>query len=392
MARGCAKHSPPLSAFANRLEQPPELRHRAPPTAHGTSGETARQGKRPTPEATRAPIWGKGMQTRWERARAWDWYRKKMPIRGCNYLPRSAVNPVEMWGPSTFDSNVIEEEAGWAQRIGLRDLRVFLPYIVWESDRAGFYSRFERFLNIVAGHRLRVVPVLFDDCGCGEEPHLGPQGDPVTGVHNSRWVASPGPRRVRDRTEWGGLETYVEELVGRFSRDDRILAWDLYNEPGNREQRERSLPFLTSVFDWAREASPSQPITAGVWHTDSDWSGLISATMLNLSDVVSFHAYGDVHQVRRRLLACGGEGRPMLCTEWLCRQRNNTVEEVLPVLDAERVGWFIWGLVAGRTQTFLPWESKAGDAAPAVWQHDLLHEDGTPYDESEVALLRASDR
>ena len=62
---------------------------------------------------------------------------------------------------------------------------------------------------------------------------------------------------------------------------------------------------------------------------------------------------------------------------------------ILPLFARARVGWFHWGLVTGRTQTYMPWGSKPGDPVPAVWQHDVYHPDGRPYDAGELALVRA---
>ena len=70
----------------------------------------------------------------------------------------------------------------------------------------------------------------------GKEPYLGPQDDPVPGVHNSAWVPSPGLKRVTDRAVWLDLEKYVRDIVGHFKDDRRVLIWDLYNEPGNTWQ------------------------------------------------------------------------------------------------------------------------------------------------------------
>ena len=35
----------------------------------------------------------------WSAEKAWQWYWDVSPIRGCNYLPRTAVNMTEMWRP-----------------------------------------------------------------------------------------------------------------------------------------------------------------------------------------------------------------------------------------------------------------------------------------------------
>jgi hypothetical protein len=62
------------------------------------------------------------------------------------------------------------------------------------------------------------------------------------------------------------------------------------------------------------------------------------------------------------------------------------------VFVENKVGWYQWGLVAGRTQTYYHWGSKPGTPPPTIWQHDLLHADGTPYDPGEIELLRKLSR
>jgi hypothetical protein len=161
--------------------------------------------------------------------------------------------------------------------------------------------------------------------------------------------------------------------------------WDLYNEPGNSDMSEKSLPLATAVFDWARQAKPTQPLTIGAW---TDFEGKMSTALMEMSDVVSFHGYDDPDGVQKKISVCRKNNRPILCTEWLRRQVGNTFETILPIFARERIGGYHWGLVAGRTQTYMHWGSKKGDPMPEVWQHDVLHPDGTPYHGSEFDLLR----
>ncbi|MFY7951785.1 MAG: hypothetical protein ACOVT5_04705 [Armatimonadaceae bacterium] len=48
----------------------------------------------------------------WTRERANDWAVQAGVIRGCNYLPSTAVNMTEMWQAETFDPVVIDRELG----------------------------------------------------------------------------------------------------------------------------------------------------------------------------------------------------------------------------------------------------------------------------------------
>lgn len=316
---------------------------------------------------------------------AWEWYRKVGQIRGCNYLPRTAINSTEMWQADTFDARTIEQELGWAEKAGYNSVRVFLQYLVWKDDPEALKKRVDEFLEIADGHGLSTMPVLFDDCAfSGREPYLGQQDAPLPGLHNSGWTPSPGSKRVTNSSVWPDLEQYVRDIVGCFSDDNRIPIWDLYNEPGNSQMGDKSLPLVENAFAWARAANPSQPLTVGPWVL---FESSMSKRFMALSDIVSFHAYDAPSGVKAKIEICHRSGRPVICTEWLKRQDGNTFDAILPIFTAHTVGWYQWGLVAGRTQTYMPWGSKKGDPMPEVWQHDTFHGDGEPYDPEEIELI-----
>jgi hypothetical protein len=323
---------------------------------------------------------------RWSQERIVAWMAGR-EVRGFNYNPRTAVNDVEQWQAATFDEKTIAEEFGWAKKIGLNSVRVFLSYTVWQADAPGFRKRFSRFLGIARRHGLTVMPVLFAD---GDySGRVGPQPDPIPGVHNSRAVVDPGVRVALDPQLWPPLRPYVLDMVRSFAKDKRVIAWDVYNEPGNSSAHEKVLPLVEKVFEWAREAQPSQPLTAGPWLF---YDGAFSQRLIDLSDLVTFHNYESPEKMEQAIEVCARAGRPVLCTEWLCRQQGNTFQAILPVFGKHRIGWYQWGLVAGKTQTYMPWRSKPNTPMPAVWQHDLLRPDGAPHDPAEVQLIRSSIR
>ncbi len=151
---------------------------------------------------------------------------------GANYIPRDAINELEMWQAATFDPREIDLELGWAQAIGMNTMRVFLHDLLWQQDAKGFQQRIDTFLSIAARHHIRPVFVLFDSCW-DPDPKLGPQRPPIPGVHNSGWVQSPGMAALSDPSQYPRLEAYVKGVIGAFANDPRILAWDLWNEPDN---------------------------------------------------------------------------------------------------------------------------------------------------------------
>lgn len=82
--------------------------------------------------------------------------------------------------------------------------------------------------------------------------------------------------------------------------------------------------------------------------------------------------------------------RPTLCTEYMARTLDCTVEGILPIAKRRNVGAYTWGLVAGKTQTYFPWDSwdHAYGGPPPVWFHDLLEADGRPYRDGEIDTVR----
>ncbi len=325
-------------------------------------------------------------KSRWSKEKAWQWYWEVSPLRGCNYLPRTAVNMTEMWQADTFDPKTIDQELGWAEKAGYNSVRIYLQYLVWKDDPDGLKKRLDEFLTIADKHGISSMLILFCDCAfAGKEPYLGKQDEPVPGVHNSGWVPSPGLKRVTDKSVWPDLEKYVKDIVGSFGNDERVLMWDLYNEPGNSRMGAKSLPLAEAAFGWARATNPCQPLTTGAW---ANFQSRMSKRLMELSDIVSFHGYDGVEGIKGKLRICQEYGRPVICTEWLRRGVGNTFDAVLPIFAEHNTGWYNWGLVAGRTQTYMPWGSKKGDPMPKVWRHDIFHANGRPYDTEEIELIR----
>jgi hypothetical protein len=323
-------------------------------------------------------------EQRWSSRKAEAWFAAKGWLVGCNFIPSSAINQLEMWQEDSFDAETIDRELGWAHELGMRSVRVYLHDLLWESDSDGFSARIETFLAIAQRHEVQPMIVLFDDCW-HKEFALGPQPKVRIGVHNGGWLQSPGLEAVVDSRNWARLERYVSGVIRRFGQDPRVLCWDLYNEPGAGAAGIRTLPLLQKAFDWARASSPNQPLTAGIW---GDLPAL-NEFQLGASDIVSFHNYKDVEDLKKQIALLEKLGRPLLCTEYLSRPAGCRFQSHLPVFKAHRVACYNWGLVSGKTQTIYAWGLPEGTPEPELWFHDILRADGKPFDHDEVALMRA---
>jgi hypothetical protein len=326
----------------------------------------------------------------WTKERAKRWYAKQPWIAGANFTPSSAINELEMWQADTFDPATIDRELGWAAGIGMNAMRVFLHYLPWRQDPKGFKSRLKRYLSISWKHRIRTMFVFFDDCWL-PDPTSGKQPEPRPGVHNSGWLQCPGQKQVTDTSLLPVLEAYVKDILRTFKRDRRVLMWDLYNEPGNSNHGNETLPLLTSVCCWARTVDPSQPLTMGLWN--DSLAELVAFQSAN-SDVISFHNYSDADNLRNHIGRLKTSDRPLVCTEYVARGAQSLFQTCMPVLKAEKVGAINWGLVAGKTQTIWAWGSpeqpgKTWDSIePELWHHDIFRRDGSPYDPGETKLIR----
>src|SRR6266568_1849940 len=301
---------------------------------------------------------------RWSEQKANEWYARQPWLVGSNYVPKSAINELEMWQQTTFDADQIDKELGWAEAMGMNTMRVFLHDLLWQQDAPGFRKRIDQFLTIASRHHIRLLFVLFDSCW-DPLPQLGPQHAPIPGVHNSGWVQSPGAKALADPAQYPRLKAYVLGVVGAFAKDERILAWDVWNEPGAdnfgsyqkeelKDKTARVTALLPQVFAWAREANPAQPLTSGVWAVDTSPDGAnlgeLQQIQLRESDIITFHNYSWPEYFKREVAWLKKHNRPVICTEFMARSVGSTFDAVLPIAKEERVGAINWGFVAGKTQ------------------------------------------
>ncbi|HEY2582611.1 MAG TPA: 1,4-beta-xylanase [Mucilaginibacter sp.] len=320
----------------------------------------------------------------WSIEKANAWYAQHKWINGSDFIPSTAVNQLEMWQADTFDPATIDRELGYAEGIGFNTMRVFLHSVAWKEDSDGFKDRVNKYLEIADKHHIQTIFVFFDDCW-NPTPKPGKQPEPKTGIHNSGWMQDPGGI-VTAQADLLALKAYVDDILTTFKHDKRILLWDLYNEPGNSDKKEESLPLLSGAFTWAHTINPDQPVSAGLWNWDLKD---LNEYQLKNSDVITYHDYNtpEMHWVVIKLLQL--YNRPLICTEYMARLRNSTFQNTMPMLKQENVGAINWGLVSGKTNTIYAWSAPMPDGAePRLWFHDVFRKDGTPYKEDEVVLIK----
>ena len=354
---------------------------------------------------------------RWSAAKANAWYAKEPFLFGANYNPANAINELEFWQAETFDPITIDKELALAEKMGVNTMRVFLHDLPHQQDAKGFIKRIDTFLAICQKHKIRPMLVLFDSCW-DPNPKSGRQRDPAPGIHNSGWVQSPGADALTDVSQYPRLEAYVKGVVGAFKNDKRVLMWDMWNEPDNTNDNsygethtiKTELPkarkiaiieaLLPQVFVWARSVTPTQPLTSGVWQFwRNDWSNgstipAFDKMQLANSDIITFHQYADAPALEKLIAGLKKIGRPLICTEFMARGVNSKFQTHLPIAKREKVGMICWGFVAGKSQTYLPWDSwqkpYVNGREPSIWFHEILKTDGTFYDPAEEVAIKAA--
>lgn len=341
---------------------------------------------------------------RWTESEAKSWYYDQPRMFGANYVMTYAVTPTEMWqadptipGANTFNINTIKNELDKARDTGFNTLRVTLSYEVWKADRDGFMSRLGQFINESAARGIRPTLIFWDDVNFTtnpnvqfREPYLGRQADPVPGMHNSQWTGTGGAAVRNNPSNWAlprtssmpgaGAKQYIQDIIGTYANDNRVLMWNGYNEPGGGG----AASLVQATATWAREMNPIQPISFDAW------GGGLDGVAIGESDVISYHNYSGPPGVTDGVKQMLRTGRPVILTEWMARTFGSTIPDVLPDLQELGVASYNWGLVNGDQQTHWPWGSppQTQTTEPPLWFHDLYRRDGTPYKADEIALYK----
>ena len=354
----------------------------------------------------------------WTKEQAWEWYKAQPWIRGCNYMPASCANRVDQWqelgSKERFEE--MERELEVAESIGFNTLRILVElqgFGVWLEEHDGFMERFEKALQVMSAHKMRAIVVLGNDCMRPRQiwklPKPGPQEYDV-GYHGGRRLSQHGSfpgemgySQVDDPELKPKFFAMCEELMTKYRDDDRILFWNVWNEPGASRRWTASVEPLKELFALAWKINPKQPLAADLWiddyGTDPKASNQAQVVAGQLSDIVSYHCYGDYEaQVRVIRKLRRHYGRPMVNTEWLARIVHNDVFTAYPLYYIENIGCTCWGFVAGKYQTYEPWEAmwqeveKGSEASKSYdmtkWFHDLYRPSLRPYDPNEVALIK----
>lgn len=301
----------------------------------------------------------------------WSW------VKGAVFAPTNAVNQIQHW--LEYDPEINDRELSYAKTYGLNFVRVYLHNLLWENDSESLLGHLEDFLTRADKYGLKTELVFFDDCW-NPEPVYGPQEAPKYGVHNSRWVQAPGASFKQNyAANKQKLKEYVQGIVSAYANDDRIAFWNIYNEPGNGQSglySDVTKQIMNDARIWIKETGSKHPVSS----TGGQFSG--DAT----SDFITYHPYGADYDTRY------GVRKDVLADEVMNRG-DQTVAGVVANFGGKGIGYVIWELGIGRTNTRFPWGTDVNPASsePEVPFHGLVYPDGHPWSLNDVKALTGVD-
>jgi beta-galactosidase/beta-glucuronidase len=357
------------------------------------------------------------MQKQWDNEKAWAWYNARPWLRGCNYMTSDSVNRIDQWQEYGWEQKVktLDRELALAASIGFNSIRVILEFPVWNAQQKGFMNRLEQYLTVCAKHGISMMPVLSNECFPHSKKYIPPTFGPMKvdpDCHGGNRFHDLIRNNSEDRDSLFDypdlLKRYYEfvaEIVSRYARDERVIVWNVMNEPGNG-RGSKSLKVMERLFELVRDCDPVQPLCADVWlgMTECKATTEIEQRALELSDVISYHYYGSYENHVELIWQLKKIGRPVLNTEWMqrCGNCGNDIAHLFPFFAMEKIGSYNWGFVAGLYQTYEPpqeiWHSydEAKDKKDVLnpnydytkWFHDLFRSGLHPYDPWEIETIK----
>ena len=249
-------------------------------------------------------------------------------LRGFGIVPSWAANIVEAW--QLYDGARFREEVALARQVHANCIRLWIEYAAWKTDPEKMTTRFLDAVAGIAENGMKVMPCLFNHW---HDRKLDYGGTPLAG-------------------DWAPHFEYVKALVTPLAKDDRVMIWDLCNEPGSRDANTLEFKWLSEIAATVRGCGAQQPITI------CTMSGVNITTFAPLVDVLNGHPYGHHRNNLEALIvsftAMSKEtGKPFLVNETFPGAlddlvRADVVRFYTEMLSAAGFGWMGWVIREGK--------------------------------------------
>lgn len=178
-------------------------------------------------------------------------------IRGFNYQPSWSSSGFVIW--RQFNPELFHVELGQGKRYfpGINTIRLWLSFDAYAgADAVGqkaVAANFQTALQIADSYHLKVIPVLFNNW------HSVPDFGGIANEMIKYWMND----HDRNHTIPANVfMSYLEAFAGAHAADDRILIWDLCNEPFNSGVTPPLSVWLESLYRKCKELKVRAPIRA----------------------------------------------------------------------------------------------------------------------------------
>lgn len=306
-------------------------------------------------------------------------------IRGAVYFPSRAYNAYQTF--TMFDPKEFERDLGYANLADINAYRLFLSYHYYLEDRESFFEKTETMLELAHKHSIRIMTVLFEDCGVEFDEKSANNRNPYTAV----CIRYPGKEIEHDRERFPEVKVYLKDFMERYRDDARILAIEIMNEP---HKETGNVEFARYIAEYVNSIRGCIPLTIGCIMP------VHNLYFADLIDIYQFHDNFPTSPEAFRAVVTEAKhiesvtGKPFWITEWQrlrekgpgWGQADIPEEYKLPKLSSlaniireAGIGSFFWSLMV--KPAYLPEQRINGTF------NGLFHEDGSVYSAEDFAAV-----
>lgn len=260
-------------------------------------------------------------------------------LRGFNMVPSWGARIEDAWW--FYDSAKMREEVALARTLHANTIRLWIEYSAWIRDPVKITDFFLDAVAIIHESGMKTMPCLFNRWHQASYDYGGTYLDNLY-------------------RGWEHHFPYIRSLVEPLAHDNRILLWDLCNEPQatspyakemTDDCRKIEYEWLASIADEMRNIGVLQPITVGTMRLDD-------VKMYEpICDVLCAHPYAltkealidtvtDLSALQKAI------GKPLIVNECMPGSlddmlRADIVRFTAEILSEARFGWMGWALKSG---------------------------------------------
>ncbi len=310
-------------------------------------------------------------------------------IRGAVYFPARAYNAYQTF--TMFDPVEFERDLRYAVSARVNAYRLFVSYNYYLEDRDSFFDKVETMVSLADKYNIRIMPVLFEDCGVEFNPESANDRDPYTAV----CVRYPGKEIEHHPERFSEVKVYLRDFMDRYKDDHRLLAIEIMNEP---HKETGNVEFARYIAEYVGSIRGSVPLTIGC---------IMPVHNLYFADIIDIYQFHDnfpvsLEDFKAKIVEAkhieSVTGKPFWITEWQRLREGGPgwgvadipEEHKLPKLSSladiiheAKIGSFFWSLMV--KPAYLPEQRINGTF------NGLFHEDGSVYSAEDFRKVSEQD-